>query len=201
MIIKQNKQKLITVNEKKRTPQTIEYSVEKMRVELSGTKSFWSTLIKKTIDLELIPHIYVLNENKATEKYNMEVISTNGRCVIHAHVSKDKIVLTKAYRLRERMDKEEAKTKGYDWHSPTLALWMDKYYHFLKRYGQRKFDLSLIVPAYFKAKGTMPSDRVIASDGDSKVILAKKDSQTIILVTGMIAGDIDWDDYLDVKFY
>lgn len=185
---------------KRRIPHTIEHSVEKNRVELIGTKNFWSTLIKKTIDLELIPHLYIANENKAIEKYDMEVISTNGSCVIHAHISKDKIVLMKAYRLKNRIGKEEAESKGYDWYTPTLALWMDKQFHFLKRYGKRKFDLDLIVPAYFKAKGMMPNDRVITSNGDSKVVLAKKDSKTIILVTGMVIGEIDWDEYLDIKY-
>lgn len=201
MITKQEKRPLITVNDVPRKAETIQHEVDAMRVKLSGTKSFWSTLIKKTIDLELIPHLYQYNENKAIERYDMEVVSTNGSCVIHAHVSKDSIVLTKAYRLKKRMSKEEAAEKGYDWYSPTLALWMDKNFHFLKRYGQRKFDLNLIVPAYFKAKGMMPNDRVITSDGDSKVVLAKKDSQTIILVTGMKVADIDWDEYLDKKFY
>lgn len=201
MIIKQKKQKLITINTKPRIPKMVQNDVGQMRVRLSGTKSFWSTIMRKTIDLELIPHIYQYNENKAIERYDMEVISTNGSCVIHAHVYKDNIKLTKAYRLKNRISKEEAEAKGYDWYFPTLALWMDKNFHFLKRYGQRKFDLNLIVPGYFKAKGMMPNDRVITSDGESKVVLGKKDSQTIILITGMKVGDIDWDEYLDVKYY
>lgn len=199
MITIQAKAAQLTTQNKKRIPRNIEYTVDNYPVKLHTTKAFWNTAVNIHLDYELIPHIYRYILSHGLHKKEHSLVFTNCSMVIHCKLDEDQICLDKVYRLNKALSQKNVKEKGYILLQPTLDLWMDKHFHFLKRYAKRKFDLTLIVPAYFKAKSMMPNDRVRATDGNSTLIIAKKDATTLVLVTGMKNGEIDWDEYLDTK--
>ena len=173
----------------KNTTQQIEYNVVPLKMALVGTASFWKSVIYVHIELELIPCLYTYHlQIHHKEELPKEVIATNGTTVIYATIYKEKMILTKAYIPTKPLSREQAELKGYEWYRTKQALWIDKSFHFLRAYQQYKFNLALIVPAYYKAKGLMPNERLIVDDGDSKVVITKKDACTLVLLSG-IRGD------------
>jgi len=161
--------------------------VAPQKMKLFGTKKFWKSVIHVYIELEIIPHLYRRYEHRSLEEGVQKSLKvTTGRTVIYALVSRDRMLLTHAVHLEEALKKEEALLEGYEWYQPTLDLWIDKNYHFLKAYQESKFDLALIVPAYFKGKSLMPNDRLLVTDGDSTIVIAKKDGATLVLLSGRV---------------
>ena len=180
--IKKNRQKI-----------EVEYKIEPYNFGLYGTTKFWKSVINVYIELEIIPKLYRFYlHNRLKCDLPKSIKATNGSTVIRTTIYEDKMILTEAVNLKKNISREDAKEYGYEWYSTTLSLWIDKHFYFLKDYQEKKFDLSLIVPAYFKAKALMPSDRLTINDGTSKVTIAKKDGCTLVLIKGMRKKDNLW---------
>jgi hypothetical protein len=183
---------------KKRKGRTFFREIEPLEAKLEIASVFWENYIKQEFGLELVPKIYRYLLNNPSSK---TIIFTDGDTFIKAKSSKDdKTVTMVEARRRRRISEKEAVLKGMIWICTTHILTVDKRKHFLKRLIERKFDLTLIVAFYEVAIGKMPSDTIIISDHTTKIIGHKSSGASVVLNTGMVIGEIDWDDYLDVKF-
>lgn len=171
--------------------------VEPHEIKLTTTNRFWKDFLEGEFDLELMPVIYsVLSRSKETSKK----IFTNGYSYIAAqYMPEEKQVLLLYGYKSKYIDQAEAEEKGLLWINAPHALVVDKRRHFLKRYFERKFDLTLIVPLYKELKKRMPRDRVSVSDGAYKISGHKKTGLLIELNTGIKIGVIDWEKYIDKK--
>jgi hypothetical protein len=171
--------------------------IEPYEIKLIATKRFWRDFLEKEFELELIPSIYcTLLRSRETEKK----IFTNGHtCMAAQYLSDEKKILLLYGRQGKYISREEAEKRGEIWINAPHALVIDKRRHFLKRYFERKFDLTLIVALYRELKKRMPRDRISVSDGIYKLSGHKKTGLLIELNTGIKIGEIDWEDYVDKK--
>jgi hypothetical protein len=184
-----------TDNKPARIPIQKQYTISPLPKRLSGTKQFWQKVFGSYYtELELVPHLYRQYTRIPALAHPIKVIVTNGNTLIYADISNTQILLTDLKYKKEALSEQDALAQGYIWYRPTMSLWLDNSNHyFIRCYAQRKFDLALIVPAYFYTKSLMPHDRASVTDGESRILSLKKDGATIVLLAGMKHGDPDWD--------
>jgi len=198
VVIPETHKRLLAKRKKGRQPRSYYKEVSSRQLKLKIPKMIWIKSLKSKITFELIPSVYLEIMEGAAET---SLSYTNGSVVVTATKTsfQNKIEITEIYKCS--LSVKEAKQRGIQWLAPSHLLFLDKRNHFLTRLQQRDFDLTLIVDAYIELKRVMPGDSVSVSDGTTKIIGRKLTGFSVLLSTGMNVGIIDWDDFLDKRFY
>jgi len=200
MIIKQPKEKTspaVSNKRKKRyVPRGRYVEVSSLPYHLFFAPDFWKRQVgSRRFSLELVAELYryiQANPHKTYYKF------TDGDCTVHAHFDKSRIFIEDIRAVK--LSRAEMRMAGYIFIFPTCVMRMDKNNHFFERWVQRRFELSLLVPLYEELRRSMPGDRVSVSDGEFKVMGRKTRGMLVVAETGVVLGEIDWDEYLDKKF-
>jgi hypothetical protein len=190
----------IKLRKKGYVPKAYYHEVEKMPLGLEFSPLYWTKLGKHNyFTLDVVPLIYRYFEVNQ-DLSDKELIFSDGYALTHAYMDLENCSVciddVRGYQCR----KSVAKQKGYIPLFPSHTFKLTKDKHLLKRWIERGFDLSLLVPLYEFLIRCRAGDRVSVSDGNCKVMGIKVNGLTILAQTGIVLGEIDWDEFLDVKF-
>ena len=167
-------------------------------VKIYAEDSFWSAWDKSRFDLSLIRVFYAQVPQAAKDE---EIRICDGKSVIIGRrTSKTKAVLTGGYMLKNVYSESWVRKKGF-FYSPhyQIKIGIDHKRHFVKRYKERAFDLGLVVSFIGKVAQARLGQRVkIVSDNDI-LIGTRTTAHHAMLISGMVRGEMNWDDYVDVK--
>lgn len=198
VVIPDSHKELLEKRKKGRAPRSYYREVPFRQMKLHVPKRVWAKFLKNKLSYELIPSSYleIMNKDEA-----MPISFTDGSVVVTAvkSTAENKIDILDV--RRRSMSEKEAKKGGFEWIPQTHTLFLDRNNHFLKRFQQRDFDLTLIVDAYIELKRVMPGDSVSISDGTTKILGRKLTGFTILLTTGIVIGQMNWSEFLDKRFY
>ena len=200
MIIKRPKEKAEASVPKKRkkryVPRGRYVEVPSLPYHLVFSADFWKRQVSsRRFSLELVAELYrYIQANPHKNYYKF----TDGDSTVHASFDKSRIYIEDI--RAAKLSRAEMRMAGYVFIFPTCVMRMDKNNHFFERWVQRRFELSLLVPLYEELRRSMPGDRVSVSDGEFKLMGRKASGMLLVAETGVILGEIDWDEYLDKKF-
>ncbi|HIQ26983.1 MAG TPA: hypothetical protein EYH42_00605 [Sulfurovum sp.] len=82
-----------------------------------------------------------------------------------------------------------------------VRVGIDHQKHFIKRYKERNFDLSLVAHFIGKVVQAKLGQRVKMISQNDIVIGTRTTAHRAMLISGMVRGEIDWDDYVDKKIH
>ncbi len=187
------------LKKKKPRPQTLEWNMEYLHeVKMYAEDTFWADWIKNRFDLALI-RIFYSQVGQLT--YGEEIKITDGKSVIIGkRTDRDMALLTNGYKMKGVYGKEWAEEKGFVY-APQyqVRINIDHKGHFLKRYKKRGFDLRLVA-AFIGKVAQAKLGQKVKMISDEEIIVGKRlDAGHAVLITGMVRGEIDWDDYVDIK--
>lgn len=120
--------------------------------------------------------------------------------IIGKRTDRDMALLTNGYKMKGVYGKEWAEEKGFVY-APQyqVRINIDHKGHFFKRYKKRGFDLRLVA-AFIGKVAQAKLGQKVKMISDEVIIVGKRlDAAHAVLITGMVRGDIDWDDYVDIK--
>ena len=189
---------LLEKRRKGRRPQSYYREVPSRQVKLKISNKVWVKALKGKLSYELIPSAYLEIMRRDD---NTPFSYTDGSAVVTAVKSSSQNTITITDMQKCTISAKEAKKSGFEWLSPSHTLFLDRNHHFLKRLKERDFDVSLMIDAYIELKRVMPGDCVSVTDGHTKILGRKQTGLSIVLNTGVVLGEMDWNDFLDVKFY
>jgi len=184
---------------KKKKPQTMTYHPHQLNpVKLFAKESFWKDWERHYFDLSLIKVFY---QRAPQLSEDQEITICDGKSVIVGkRTAEDQAILIKGYRFKGIYSKEWVEKKGFIYVPQyQTKVVLDHKKHFLKRYKERGFDLRLI--AYFisaAAQAKLGQRIKVISDNDI-LIGTRTTAHKAMLISGMVRGEIDWDDYVDRK--
>ena len=181
-------------------PKAYYYEVDKMPLGLHFSSLYWEKLGKNNyFTLDIVPLIYRYFEGNQ-KQHDEDLVFADGYALTTASFDLEQRCVRINDVKRFQCRKSVAKQKGYLYLSPSHTFKLTRDKHLLKRWFERDFDLALLVPLYENLVRCRAGDRVSVSDGCSKVMGIKINGLTILAQTGMVLGQIDWDEFLDVKF-
>jgi hypothetical protein len=179
-----------------RKPQSYFVQVKQREMKLIISKKVWKFFLSSKLTYELIPAAYF--EMLKLPLESATFCDRNTLIILKKSKENKSIEVVKAQ--YNDLNEKEIKQEGFIFLPQSHILYLDRKNHFLKRLFQRNFDLTLIVDAYRELKKVMPGDLVSISDGNTKIIGKKLTGSSIVLSTGIVIGEINWDEYLDKKF-
>ena len=186
---------------KKKKPALLTWEVATLHeVKLYANDSFWDAWTKHHFDLSLIKIFYTQSPQLA---HNEEIKISDGKSVIIGkRTAQNKAILTGGYSLNYIYPKEwvEGKKMIYAPHYE-VRVGIDHQKHFIKRYKERNFDLSLVAHFIGKVAQAKLGQRVKMISQNDIVIGIRTTAHRAMLITGMLRGEIDWDDYVDKKIH
>jgi len=182
-------------SKKWRKPNSYSIQIEPRDMKLTIPKKILAKFVSFKITYELIPAAYFEMLKLPLESATFCDLST--LIVLKKDTTKKSIeVVNVKY---HSMSEKDMKTNGIMFLPQSHILYLDRKNHFLKRLLQREFDLTLIVDAYKELKKVMPGDFVSVSNSNTKIMGKKLTGSTVVLSTGFVVGEINWDEYLDKK--
>lgn len=191
---------IIPKEKKKKTrPKTLEWHAEYLHeVKIYAKDSFWVDWIKNRFDLSLLRIFYT---RVAQLAYDEEIKITDGKSVITGkRIDRDTAILTGGYKMKGIYSREWAKEKGFVF-APhyQVRIGIDHKGHFIKRYKKRGFDLRLVAAFIGKVAQAKLGQKVKMISEEEIIVGKRLDTHRAVLITGMVRGDMDWDDYVDMK--
>lgn len=189
----------IEVKKKNPRPKTLEWNMEYLHeVKIYAEDTFWVDWIKNRFDLALIRIFYTQVPQLSN---GAEIKITDGKSVIVGkRIDRDTAVLTSGYKMKGVYDKEWAEEKGFVYAAQyQVRINIDHKGHFLKRYKKRGFDLRLVAAFIGKVAQAKLGQKVKMISEEEIIVGKRLDASHAVLITGMVRGDIDWDDYVDTK--
>lgn len=184
---------------RKKKPQTMVYKPYMLSpVKLFAKESFWKDWERHYFDLSLIKAFY----HQAPQlSENQEVTICDGKNVIVGkRIAEDQAVLIKGYVLKRIYSKEWVEKKGFIYaYQYVTKVALDHRRHFLKRYKERNFDLRLVAHFITAVAQAKLGQKVKVVSEDDVLIGTRMSVHKAMLITGMVKGEIDWDDYVDKK--
>jgi len=167
-------------------------------VKIHAEDSFWDAWEVSRFDLSLIRTFYT----QAPQLSKNEVIKIcDGKSVIIGkRIGKTKAVLTGGYMLKNVYSKSWVKRKGF-FYSPhyQLKIGIDHKKHFIERYKERGFDLGLAAAFIGKVAQARLGQRVKMIGENDILVGTRTTAHHAMLISGMVRGEMDWEDYVDVK--
>jgi len=186
---------------KKKKPAPLTWEVATLHeVKLYAKDSFWDAWLKHHFDLSLIRTFYTQAPQLASHE---EIKISDGKSVIIGkRTALNKAILTGGYTLNHIYPKQwvERKRIIYTPHYE-VRVGIDHHKHFIKRYKERNFDLSLVAHFIGKVAQAKLGQRVKMISQNDILIGTRTTAHHAILISGMVRGEIDWDDYVDSKMH
>ena len=184
---------------KKKKPAPLTWEVATLHeVKLYAQDSFWDAWVKHHFDLSLIKTFYTQTPQLAP---NEEIKISDGKSVIIGkRTARNKAILTGGYTLNHICPKERAEGKGF-MYTPhyEVRVAIDHHKHFITRYKERNFDLSLVAHFIGKVAQAKLGQKVKMISQNDILIGTRTTAHHAMLISGMVRGEIDWDDYVDIK--
>lgn len=184
---------------KKPKPKTLVWQANSLHeIKIHADNSFWEAWKKRRFDLSLIRVFYMKVPDLS---YGEEIKITDGKSVIHGkRIDGSTSVLIDGYMLDSIYNEEWALENNYCYTSHyQTKIGLDHKGHFLKRYKERGFDLRLVASFIGKVAQAKLGQKVKMISEDEIIVGRRADAHNATLITGMIRGEIDMDDYVDWK--
>ena len=168
-------------------------------VKIYAEDSFWDAWEQSHFDLSLI-RVFYTQVPQAT-KDEVITICDGKSVIIGKRVGKTKAILTGGYSLKHIYSEAWVKKKGFVY-SPhyQVRIGIDHKRHFIKRYKERIFDLGLVAAFIGKVAQARLGQKVKIISENDILVGVRTTANHAMLITGMVRGEMDWDDYVDVKF-
>jgi len=169
-------------------------------IRLDAEESFWDDWIKHHFDLSLIRIFYAHAPNLF---YGEKVTICDGKSVITGkRISQDQVILSEGYRLKYVCSQKWVEKRGY-LYTPQYEVYIsiDHKAHFIKRYQQRGFDLGLVAQFIGKVAQAQLGQKVKMIGNNDIVIGTRTTAHAAMLISGMVRGEMDWDEYVNNKMH
>ncbi|HIE58965.1 MAG TPA: hypothetical protein EYP82_03305 [Hydrogenothermaceae bacterium] len=167
-------------------------------IRLDAEESFWDDWMKHHFDLSLIRIFYNHAPNLTCHE---EIKIYDGKSVIIGkRISQDQAVLLKGYKLKYVYSQKWVEKRG-DMYTPQYEVYIsiDHKSHFIKRYQQRGFDLGLVAQFIGKVAQAQLGQKVKMIGDEDIIIGTRTTAHAAMLISGMVRGEMDWDEYVDKK--
>lgn len=183
---------------KRRKGTLIWHSTTLHDVRLGAEESFWDDWVKHHFDLSLIRSFYDQTPNLS---YGEEITICDGKSVIVGkRISKDQAVLSKGYKFKYIYSKKWVEMKGF-LYTPQYEVYtaIDHKAHFIKRYQKRGFNLGLVAQFIGKVAQAQLGQKVKMISDEDIIIGTRTTVHAAMLISGMVRGEMDWNEYIDKK--
>ena len=186
---------------KKKKPAPLIWEITTLHeVKLYAKDSFWDAWLKHHFDLSLIKTFYTQVPQLSA---NEEIKISDGKSVIVGkRTALNKAMLTGGYTLNHIYPKQWVEGKGiiYTPHYE-VRIGIDHQKHFIQRYKERNFDLSLVSHFIGKVAQAKLGQRVKMISQNDILIGTRTTAHHAMLISGMVRGEMDWNDYVDKKMH
>lgn len=189
--------------EKKRwvKPKVLTIEVNNLNdVRIYAEDSFWAAWEKYHFNLSLVLAFYKLAPQVTDEK---EIKITDGKSVIIGKRTGERsVTLTGGYTFKTIHSEDWANKKGFNF-TPhrQVRVNLDHRRHFVDRYKKRGFDLRLMAIFISKVPMAKLGQRVKVISKNDILIGTRTTEYGSMLITGMVRGKIDFNEYVDRRIF
>ena len=181
------------------SPKTMIVEIDELNdVKIYAIDSFWDAWENHHFDLSLILTFY---KEVSQCTHNQIIKITDGKnVIIGERVDQEHATLINGYILKSIHSELWASKNGFIFTAHRqVRIGIDHKRHFIDRYKKRNFDLSLVAIFIIRVPMGKLGQRIKIVSKNDILIGTRTTQYGGMLISGMVRGEMDFEDYVDVK--